>query len=134
MQKVTANQPIQKLQAAFTGLTENTLLKAWEFTLASFSEADPQLIRWHLYTALGFSPEEPEGLGFIIHNCLQKKLEVYNQEIDKLQREVEITADQLRAVQGVINRANTTSRMRSFQAEYQSLSLTIFRKYTIHSW
>ncbi|VHN99537.1 hypothetical protein [Candidatus Rhabdochlamydia sp. T3358] len=122
LQKVAINQPIQKMQAAFTGLTENALLKAWEFTLASFSEADPQLVRWHLYTALGFSPEEPEGLGFVIHSCLQEKLEIYHQELEKLQKEVEITADQLRAVQGVINRADTTSRIRSFQAEYQSLS------------
>lgn len=125
LQKVlekSTNQPVQKMQAAFTGLTENALLKAWEFTLASFSETNPQLIRWHLYTALGFSPEEPEGLGSVIHNCLQEKLEVYHQEIDKLQKEAEVTVDQLRAVQGVINRADTTSRMRSFQAEYQSLS------------
>ncbi|MGB7127573.1 MAG: hypothetical protein WBD50_00585 [Candidatus Rhabdochlamydia sp.] len=122
LQKVATNHPVQKMQAAFTGLTENALLKAWEFTLASFSEADPQLIRWHLYTALGFSPEEPEGLGFVIHSCLQEKLEVYHQEIGKLQKEVEVTADQLRAVQGVISRADTTSRIRSFQAEYQSLS------------
>lgn len=120
--KKSTNQSIQRMQAAFTGLTENVLLKAWEFTLASFSESDPQLIRWHLYTALGFSPKEPEGLGSVIHSCLQEKLEGYNQEIGKLQREVEITADQLRAVQGVINRADTTSRIRSFQAEYQSLS------------
>ncbi|HEV3269894.1 MAG TPA: hypothetical protein VGZ69_04510 [Candidatus Rhabdochlamydia sp.] len=122
LKQVAINQPIQKMQAAFTGLTENALLKAWEFTLASFSEADPQLIRWHLYTALGFSPEEPEGLGSVIHSALQKKLEVYHQEIGMLQKEIEVTADQLRAVQGVINRADTTSRMRSFQAEYQSLS------------
>lgn len=118
----SASSSVQRMQAAFTGLTENALLKAWEFTLASFSEADPQLIRWHLYTALGFSPEEPEGLGSVIYHCLQEKLEVCNQEMAKLQREVEVTADQLRAVQGVINRADTTSRIRSFQAEYQSLS------------
>ncbi|MEK7339259.1 MAG: hypothetical protein AABZ92_00925, partial [Verrucomicrobiota bacterium] len=49
LQKVATNHPVQKMQAAFTGLTENALLKAWEFTLASFSEADTQLIRWHLY-------------------------------------------------------------------------------------
>lgn len=111
-----------RMQAAFTSLCENALLKAWEFSLASFSEANPQLINWHLYTALGFSPEEPEGLGSVIHNCLQEKLEIYNQEIQELQKECEITADQLRAVQGVLNRADTTSRMRSFQAEYQSCS------------
>lgn len=111
-----------RMQAAFTGLCENALLKAWEFSLASFSEANPQLINWHLYTALGFFPEEPEGLGSVIHSCLQEKLEIYNQEIQELQKECEITADQLRAVQGVLNRADTTSRMRSFQAEYQSCS------------
>jgi hypothetical protein len=111
-----------RMQAAFTGLCENALLKAWEFSLASFSEANPQLINWHLYTALGFSPEEPEGLGSVIHSCLQEKLEIYNQEIKELQKECEITSDQLRAVQGVLNRADTTSRMRSFQAEYQSFS------------
>ncbi|QZA58150.1 hypothetical protein [Candidatus Rhabdochlamydia porcellionis] len=125
LQKVlekSTNQPMQKMQVAFTGLTENALLKAWEFTLASFSEVDPQLIRWHLYTALGFSPEEPEGLGFVIHRCLQEKLEAYHQEIGNLQREIEVTADQSRAVQGVLHRADTTSRIRSFQAEYQSLS------------
>ncbi|KAG6558659.1 hypothetical protein RHABOEDO_000075 [Candidatus Rhabdochlamydia oedothoracis] len=125
LQKVlekSTNQPVQKMQSAFTGLTENALLKAWEFTLASFSEADPQLIRWHLYTALGFSPEESEGLGSVIYSCLQEKLEIYHQEIGILQKEIEVTADQLRAVQGVLHRADATSRIRSFQAEYQSLS------------
>lgn len=118
------DQSFQKarMQAAFTGLCENALLKAWEFTIASFTETDPKLINWHLYTALGFSVKEPEGLGSVVHNCLQEKLEVYNQEIGKLQKECEITADQLRAVQSVLNRADTISRMRSFQAEYQSFS------------
>ena len=123
-QKNISDIPLEKrrMEAAFTSLCENALLKSWEFTLASFSEADPQLIHWHLYTALGFSKDETGGLGVVIYNCLQNTLKTYHQEIESLQKECETTSDQLRAVQSMLHASDATSRIRSVQAEYQSHS------------
>lgn len=110
------------MQAAFTSLCENALLKAWEFTLASFSEVNPQILNWHLYTMLGFAVDEAEGVGSVIYGCLQDKLKTYQQEIVSLQVESEGTMDQLRSIKSLLYRANTSNRIRNLQAEYQSLS------------
>ncbi len=61
------------------------LLKAWEFTLASFAEAKNSFSKWNLYASLGLHPEEEGGIGEQVHQFLEEKLAEANRELDEMQ-------------------------------------------------
>jgi hypothetical protein len=107
---------------AFKGMSENALLKAWEFTLASFSEVKMEFSRWNLYSSLGFDPKEPGGLGALIYQILDEKIAAINKKLESAQKEYEIAFDQLRAVESLLRNVSSESEGRRLQAEYQSRS------------
>ncbi|MGZ3732962.1 MAG: hypothetical protein ACXU9U_04425, partial [Parachlamydiaceae bacterium] len=65
---------------AFKTITENALLKSWEFTIASFAETKTTFARWNLYSSLGLGPQEEGGIGQIIQKYLETKLEQLNRQ------------------------------------------------------
>lgn len=75
--------------AAFKALSDNALLKAWEFTLASMTESRASFSTWNLYASLGFDPKEPEGIGTVIHKALQTLLEDAKREAEEKEEEME---------------------------------------------
>jgi hypothetical protein len=106
--------------AAFRGVCDHPLLKAWEFTLASFSEVKMEFSRWNLYSSLGMHPDEPGGLGEVIYRHLQNKLEENNEKLRQYQAEYELAFDQLRGVEILLKQASTEGEIRRLQAEFQS--------------
>src|SRR5258708_14991992 len=62
----------EEARAAFKGLVDNALLKAWEFTLASFSEIKMEFSRWNLHTSLGLHHAEEGGVGKIIYTYIHE--------------------------------------------------------------
>jgi hypothetical protein len=64
-------------------LNANTLLKSWEYTLASFSEVKMEFSRWNLYTSLGLHPAEKGGIGELLYKKLEKKLQEVNEKTSK---------------------------------------------------
>ncbi len=86
-------------KAAFKGFTDNPLLKAWEYTLASFSEVKMEFSKWNLYSSLGLNPEEKGGLGQVLYKFTQGKLEECNQKIGEYQREYEGAFHQIKFLQ-----------------------------------
>jgi hypothetical protein len=69
----------------FKALTDNALLKAWEFSLASFSETKAQFAQWNLYASLGLNPEEPYGIGNVIYNIVKERLDHHNGLVNEYQ-------------------------------------------------
>ena len=69
----------------FKALTDNALLKAWEFSLASFSETKAQFAHWNLYSSLGLDPKEPHGIGSIIYAIIRERLDHHNKLIAEYQ-------------------------------------------------
>jgi hypothetical protein len=51
-------------------LHHHPLLKVWEFTLASFAEANLELCSWNLLAALGFTGRAESGVGKAIADCI----------------------------------------------------------------
>lgn len=80
---------LEKASNTFKALSENALLKSWEFTLASFSESKLEFARWNLYSSLGFSAEEPHGIGHAIYEVITNKLQYANKKVADLQIEYE---------------------------------------------
>lgn len=72
-------------KASFLSCTENALLRSWEYTLASFSEAKAQFIGWNLYHSLGVDTDQPDGIGAACFSYLTEKLEELKKEIEEYQ-------------------------------------------------
>lgn len=116
----TAN--LEKMQDHFKLLTECPLLKAWEFTLASFAETKAQFTTWNLYTSLGLKPDQPGGIGHAIFLSLKDRFDQANRQIQDLQLEYEQMYGQVSYLQGRLQRASTEKEIQWLKIEYQTRS------------
>lgn len=107
-------------RAAFKAISDNALLRAWEFTLASFSEVKMEFSRWNLYSSLGFSSHEPGGIGELLYQKIDAKIAEINKKLEVRQQEYEIAFDQVRATEALLRGASSESEVRRLRAEHQS--------------
>jgi hypothetical protein len=110
----------KKACAAFKIHTDHPLVKAWEFTLASFSESKMDFSRWNLYSSLGLHPDEKEGLGQIIYQFLQKNLDVSQEKSKEYEAEAQVAYDAVRGTELLLQNAGSESEVRRLQAELYS--------------
>lgn len=108
----------EKAERAFKLLTENPLLKGWEFTLASFSESKTKLSRWNIYSALGFNPEEPGGIGSVLISELNERLERVNRQLEELQYAYEAAFAVVKTSESRLRRA-TAEEANWLKADYK---------------
>ncbi len=124
LKKLDAVQRFIELEAAarsaFNGMCDNALLKAWEFTLASYSEVKMEFSRWNLYSSLGLSHQEPGGIGGVIYHYIEESLVEINAQIEEYQKEYAIAFDQVRGTETLLRKAGSDAEVRRLQAEYQS--------------
>ncbi len=112
-----------QLEAAhnrFKALADNALLKAWEFTIASFAETKADFARWNLYSSLGLSPQEKQGIGEAIYAVLQRKLDQANEKVREYQFEYEQVYTQVKYVEARMQRAATEKEINQLKGEYQT--------------
>lgn len=114
-------------RSAFKAVTENALLKAWEFTLASLSETKANFVRWNLYSSLGLHPEEPHGIGKQLYEVVEKKLQKINEEIEEYAARYEQLYTQAKYIEGRISRASTENELNWLRADYQLRRLELNR-------
>lgn len=107
-------------RAAFKAQTDNALLKAWEFTLASFCDVKMDFSRWNLSVSLGLNPEEPGGIGACIHQELSAKIAEYNSQIELAGRDYEIAFDQLKLTEALLRQASSERDASRLRAEHQA--------------
>ncbi len=110
----------REAKAAFMGLCDHALLKAWEFSLASFSDIKMEFSTWNLYTSLGLSASEPGGIGELLANRIEEKIREINEKIELFQREYEAALSQARGTEILLKQAGSETEARRLQAEYQS--------------
>lgn len=104
---------------AFVAMTDNALLKAWEFTLASFSESKAEFTRWNLYSSLGFSIEENGGIGRCLYDALQEVLLAVDEEIKECESKYDHLAASTLSVEGRLRRPVAEGEREWLFAEYQ---------------
>jgi len=109
----------EKAKGAFKALTDNALLKAWEFTLASLSEAKANFAKWNFYASLGVQPQEPHGIGESLQTKLKEIVEQFNEEIQVHQSHYDHVFAQVKYLEGRIRRASTENELNWIRAEYQ---------------
>lgn len=104
--------------SAFKALSENALLKAWEYTVASFSETKSEFTRWNLYASLGVRPEEPHGIGQNLHTLISHRLEILNKKVSDLQFEYEHMFALLKQLE--VHARHSEKDSQWLRADYQS--------------
>lgn len=109
----------EKARNAFISLTDNALLKAWEFTLASLSEAKANVTKWNLYTSLGLQPSEPLGIGSAIHAHIQECVDDINKDLGALQTNYDHTFAQMRSLEIRSHHASSVNDIDWLRADYR---------------
>ncbi len=96
----------EEAKSIYKAMTENALLRAWEYTLASLAESKADFAAWNLYSSLGLSPEEPEGIGLALQQTIQEMIEGVNREIEAYQSKYEHLFAAARYLEGRMRRAS----------------------------
>jgi len=104
----------------FKSLTENALLRSWEYTIASFAETKSEFSKWNLYSSLGLNPNEEGGIGRSLFEVLKKKLDYFNSLVEEYQREYEYTFSHLKIIESKMQRAASEDEVRWVKIEYQT--------------
>lgn len=107
-------------KAAFMGECDNALLKAWEYTIASYSDAKMEFSRWNLYKSLGFSTDEHGGIGELLFKHIDQKLHNLNAKIEQFQQESMSAFDATKTAEVLLRQAGSETEARRLQAEYQT--------------
>ncbi|GEM_PF-336332 len=111
---------MEEAKKSFVALADNALLKAWEFSVASFTEMKANFSKWNLYTSLGLSAHDQGGLGQKLFQILQEKLSEENRKIQEYQDQYEELYTQLKYLEGRIRRARDEREAAWLKPEYQS--------------
>jgi len=82
-------EKVELALAAYYSLGDCSLLRAWESTLASFTDAKVDIGRWNLYNSLGMHPDQPGGIGDFLYQRINGRLQKINREIIGLRNEYE---------------------------------------------
>jgi hypothetical protein len=75
--------------ASYQSLGDCALLRAWEATMASFSDVKVDIGRWNLYVSLGINPDQPGGIGEFLYQRLNVRLQNINRQLQGYQAEYE---------------------------------------------
>ena len=99
-------QLFEQAKNAFKLLTDHPLLKAWEFTLASFSETKLQFASWNLYASLGMNTDEPGGIGAQIYSLVKEKIDQIKRETEEIQLEYEAAFSKVKIAESRLQHAS----------------------------
>ena len=117
---------VEIAKTAFKALADNALLKAWEFSLASFSEINLDFARWNLYTSLGVNYDDPGGIGECLYSIISRKVEQANANLKELQEEYEQILAQCQYLEARARSASTEKEINWLKVEYQSRQTELY--------
>ncbi len=95
---------------AFLGLTECSLLRVWEYTLASFCDVKTDFAKWNLYVSLGMHPDQKGGIADFLYQRMDQKLKKTNDEILNWQRQYESAIHAVRSLESLLHRSGEGQR------------------------
>lgn len=104
----------------FKTITECALLRAWEYSLASFADVKTEFARWNLYIGLGLHPDEKNGIGAFLYEKINERLQKCHAEMQKLAREYEEAVNALQAIEAMLQSAMTEARLNQLKADWMS--------------
>lgn len=105
---------------AFRSIADNALLKAWEFSLASFAETKSQFARWNFYSSLGLEANQRGGIGACLYEIVNRKLQEANARVQELQEEYENLFHQIKTMESRMRSVTSEKDAAWLRAEYQT--------------
>ncbi len=111
---------LDQASTALKGLSINALLKAWEFSMASFAETKAQFTKWNLYSSLGLGANERGGIGACLYEVIGTKLEQANRRVEDFQIEYEAVYTQIKTMESRMRSVSSEKEASWLKAEYQS--------------
>ena len=117
-----ATSKFEEASIAFKSIADNALLKAWEFTLASFSDIKMEFSGWNLNWSVGLNPDQTGGIGAALYEALDAKLQEANEKIEEYHLAAQEAFDQLKAAENLMKQASTEAEIRRMKAEVQARS------------
>ncbi len=103
---------------AFQCFADCALLRAWEYSMASFCDVKTEFARWNLYVGLGMHPSDDGGVGAFLLGKVNELLEEYNQKVGQLTAEYEREIGLVHALEGMIHGAVSDVRRNQLRAEW----------------
>lgn len=113
-------QQVKQAIHRFISFADNPLLKAWEFTVASFAETKHEFTRWNLYSSLGLNYDQPGGIGYCLYSEIQNKLNYQNQVVEELQERYEVVYQTVIVAENRLKRAGSDQEARFLRSDYQN--------------
>jgi len=113
---------LDQAKKSFKMLTDNALLKCWEFTVASFAETKATFSRWNLYSSLGFRAEEPGGIGGCLYETINSKVQACNREVEEFHEQYSYLYLVVREIESRMRHAASEEELRWVRADYQAKS------------
>jgi len=110
----------------FRALADCALLKAWEFTVASFAEVKLDFARFNLYTSLGVNYDDPGGIGECLYSIISKKVEQTNAEMKEYQDKYDDMFVHIRYLETRLRQATTENEIQWLKVEYQSRRTEVY--------
>lgn len=111
---------LAKACATFRALTECTLLRTWEYTIASFCDVKVDFARWNLYVGLGLHPDQKGGVGDFLYQIINGKLQAKNEEAARLHREYEASFSSVRAIEVLLRQAGSEGQIHQLKGQLSS--------------
>lgn len=102
---------------AFQAFTECSLLRTWEYTIASFCDVKTDFARWNLYVGLGMHPDHKEGVGAFLYAQVDAHLQKCNREIEVLTAQYEQEMRAVNATELMISGALSDTRRNQLKSE-----------------
>ncbi|MCH9634337.1 MAG: hypothetical protein S4CHLAM7_10840 [Chlamydiae bacterium] len=113
-------------------IEDHPLLKAWEYTVASFAESKSDFYKWNLYASLGFDSKEDFGIGQSIYQYLNENRNTNQLEIERLDEEYQQEFFRVKSIERKLVNAednNAASWMRfEYQSHIQDLNRSLFER------
>lgn len=110
----------ERAHVAFKATADNALLRAWEYTLASFSESRADFQQWNLSIGLGMQGE-PGGLSMRLNELINQQIGLCNESIKEGQERAEQIRPQVIYAQGKLQNANSEQDLQWARAEYYQI-------------
>lgn len=110
----------ERAQWAFKATTDNALLRAWEYSLASFSESRADFQQWNLSISIGMQGE-PDGLSARLNELINGEIKTCNEQIKEAQERADQIRPQLIYIQSKLQNANSEQDLQWGRAEYHQI-------------
>lgn len=99
---------------------ECALLKAWEFTMASYAEVQFDLCRWNFYASLGFNWDDQDGIGQILYQISKQTVEETNREVEEIRQKFDAINVEVTFLDQRLRTASTEKELSWIKMEYDS--------------